>query len=1068
MAKSSGGTHRRTVLKAFGVAAGAVAVGGAAAKAETIASLLTAANPENVLFELLRPEDQLRLVVHYEGQAFDRVVEDGTYVLTAQFPTNLTIIMAPQHVVEWAAGPYDRPTAPIYTDDTRLYFNVPLGTKIPLSITGILSAMESLPLVTHPLAGTVAKVPAPTARTALKPAADVLRAAMAPFLDSRAKLNDTYLAEARLRGAAQVVAPAATKAEAPDTSSGAATSQANLGLPSSAVSTSLSISRLFLSPPGGATRFSHATEPVRHGKPWAEVWSTRLMVETDDGGRVAAPLFSRAFFTLDATDAADLNPGKLSTLNVPNAQAILNQNATLDPQNPNASAIRLSDLQLSPRLGASASLKGKWPNSTVPSFALTLSTGRDVDSRITTTGRLYPLGHTAVQDLSIERYFLFGGPGLPGASGNVAPLRKLERTTVVNSHMPYPGTRTWPFTQIEILDGTPPAGNSKNVGGTIASYLEVDGAPYEYRCRGIDKAGNPVEFSMPLIFVPDTMVSSTDLNKLAAAYANDPALSKVFLNKVNVVEPAADSVPGAAEVTGEASFVSAFVAGTSPAKMEPAVTQFTGRLTTLGQLTDQSQPQVIKYAQKFLDYGFSLKENPGEVLFELTNALPVKVVDGKAAGGLVGALGDLAIRGTSRKLGPIAGTAVKTLETVALGQFNPEEYLGDFLKNLNLFGIFPLKPLIAATAALSQAPKLVAAAVDGMRTQSFTWSAPLLKKELVVGGAKLAPRDGLPADESPQLTLEAVIEVGVDGQLRQRTRCLVTDLQVTFGLGGSDLIRLPINSIEFVSVGTEKPNVDIDLGQIRFFGVLAYVDRLASLIGSNGFSGAKALPGANAAPTAPPNGPSLDITTSGVQASYALAIPSVAIGMFSLENILFGASLDLPFQGSPRFDFNFATQENPFRLTVSALGGGGFLGLGMSVDKGLERIEGALEFGAQMRIDLKLVSGKVSAMGGVYFKKENGSTTLTGYLSIHGEVSVLSIVTLGVMATLLLTYYDGKVRGEAELVFYISTFFFSKTVKRTFSRTFVGSNGDPTFAELMAPEGLSGPRPWDTYCKAFA
>jgi hypothetical protein len=37
-----------------------------------------------------------------------------------------------------------------------------------------------------------------------------------------------------------------------------------------------------------------------------------------------------------------------------------------------------------------------------------------------------------------------------------------------------------------------------------------------------------------------------------------------------------------------------------------------------------------------------------------------------------------------------------------------------------------------------------------------------------------------------------------------------------------------------------------------------------------------------------------------------------------------------------------------------------------------------------------------------------------------------------------------------------------------FEKRFAGANGDPTFAELMAPEGFEGALPWNVYCTAFA
>lgn len=1029
-------SSRRTFIKRGGLVLASAAILGSLPRSEPAAPRLTA-GLVGTNFELIRPDDQLALHVS-RSFGFETVPKDGGYVLRALGNEAITVRLPAQHIMEWAT--VDRPGRPVYATPTLLRFHVQPGTEIPLSTAGFLAAMRDMALQTHSLAGTVGLADTPTGRAGFVPTAELFRA------------SEAYLLDAQRRGAAVsgevTVTPFDEKTRA---SADAA--------PPFEHSTRLAVSsRLIITPPGGQTRFTHANEPVRHGKPWAETWYTRLTVKTADGGRVERPLATRAIAMQAATTpAADLDPAKLSALTVGEADAIVSQN-TVIPADPDASAIRMSHLHLSPRLGATTRLDGKWPApAAVKSFSHTVSTGRDVFFRSTVTGTLFPLGHPALRTVTIERQF---DPS--GLNGRAAVLRKQTRITIKKNSLDYPWAE-WPFQSVELLDDSTPTGGSGAVGGG-ADYLTVDNKPYQYRCRGIDKAGGPVEFTMPLIFVPDN-IAPASLPAVVSKYRATSELSRVSVGRVNVAQPG--PAAGATEVVGDARFDAEYVnlpfVGTI---LTQKVTQYIGRLPALGDLTDQAQSMVIRYADQFKQHGFGAG-NTGEVVFSLAGKLPVRVTDAPVAGGLFNEL-DLAIEGTSRKLGPVAALA-----DVAAGTFVPQNYLGEtILDKLKLFGIFPLRNLIPGTSSLDKAPTLAANAVDGLRTRRFHWSMPLFEDGSVLTelGARLSRRDG----GNASLTVESVVSIGNDGQPHQSTSCKITDVVASFGLGGDDLIRLPINSIEFVSVDTEKPDVKVHIGDIEFLGVLSYVSRLASLIGGNGFGGARALDGANGANGANvanalvPNGPALDVTPSGIVASYGLAIPSVAVGMFSLENIAFGAVLNLPFQGSPRFDFNFASFDNPFRLTVSALGGGGYLSLGMSLNKGLERVEGSLEFGAQIRIDLKVIKGKVSAMGGIYFKIEGSDTKLTGYLTIHGEVSVLSIITVGVATTLSLTYDNGKVRGQAELCFYVSTFFFSATVRRTFSRTFAGSNGDPTFAELMAPQGFPGTRPWDTYCKAFA
>jgi hypothetical protein len=151
-------------------------------------------------------------------------------------------------------------------------------------------------------------------------------------------------------------------------------------------------------------------------------------------------------------------------------------------------------------------------------------------------------------------------------------------------------------------------------------------------------------------------------------------------------------------------------------------------------------------------------------------------------------------------------------------------------------------------------------------------------------------------------------------------------------------------------------------------------------------------------------------------------------------------------------------------------GGGGYFGVKVSAAKGIDRLAASLEFGASMSVNLGVAKGSICAMGGVYFRLENGDAHLSAYLRLHGGVEVLSILSITVDLMLALEYEPetNRLIGKARISVRVKLLFLCKTVSVEFEQTLAGGNSDPTFAELMAPEGVDGPPPWDLYCTAFA
>ena len=148
-----------------------------------------------------------------------------------------------------------------------------------------------------------------------------------------------------------------------------------------------------------------------------------------------------------------------------------------------------------------------------------------------------------------------------------------------------------------------------------------------------------------------------------------------------------------------------------------------------------------------------------------------------------------------------------------------------------------------------------------------------------------------------------------------------------------------------------------------------------------------------------------------------MTLPPASVGVFSLENIKLSAGLELPLlTGKPVVDFAFAERAHPFLLTVSLLGGGGFLHVQLDTE-GMKMLEAAFEFGANASINLGVATGGVHIMAGIYFSMQvdAGKTkaTLQGYLRMGGELSVLGIISISLEFVLSFTYSDGKARPAA-------------------------------------------------------
>lgn len=267
----------------------------------------------------------------------------------------------------------------------------------------------------------------------------------------------------------------------------------------------------------------------------------------------------------------------------------------------------------------------------------------------------------------------------------------------------------------------------------------------------------------------------------------------------------------------------------------------------------------------------------------------------------------------------------------------------------------------------------------------------------------------------------------------------------------AELLELSFDHFSFKSVAG-KPEVDIVLHDIEFKGVLSFIEGLKNLVPLDGFS----------------DPPYMDVKPEGMTAGFNLALPDIALGMFSVTNLSLGSDVLVPFIGKAvSIGFNFCTRERPFTIAVAFLGGGGWCGIRASAN-GLDVLEVGLEAGACIAVNFGVASGSVSAMLGVYIRLESEAGSITGYFRLRGQVTVLALVSAGIELYMALEYHyqTGKLIGQASITVNVTIVGLSKEVRISTQRVFAGSNGDPSFLEVMdAADGTS--QAWRDYCLAF-
>src|SRR5208283_3715774 len=98
-----------------------------------------------------------------------------------------------------------------------------------------------------------------------------------------------------------------------------------------------------------------------------------------------------------------------------------------------------------------------------------------------------------------------------------------------------------------------------------------------------------------------------------------------------------------------------------------------------------------------------------------------------------------------------------------------------------------------------------------------------------------------------------------------------------------EFLVISFNSLQFNAQSGKKVDVTASIASVQFAGPLEFINELEKYIPLDGLS----------------DPPTIDVAAQGVTVGYTLAVPSIGVGVFSLENISLGVQLTLPFTSDP-------------------------------------------------------------------------------------------------------------------------------------------------------------------------
>jgi hypothetical protein len=869
--------------------------------------------------------------------------------------------------------------------------------------------------------------------------------------------------------------------------------------------------RLVISPVGDATWRHRTTAVARQGR--HELWHTRLAVAglfgARDGRTQLRAIWSDDYGRSDLAELVNIrNPFRmpLDPLDrdwlvrlTSGFRETRNDGQRFTPQPVSSRRLILSGL------GGLLDTQGTWNDRPggvdLEQWQHQMALGRDHYVRVVYSGFLMPFGHAASLIKVTERKFEPDDSAAP-LTKRVARLRQRffivvrEPVVTFNGARHVSGGHAFPFTSIELQTLITP--NLLAPDHVACKVSDPDGllyaspslpeglahreafwpmvgagtANFRFTIGATDRDGQRVTFAMPLLFVAGrantgAVTRGTQTTKfidtLRRGYnAEGDLRRRVDLGGASVcyAPPSSNAAGDPRLPTEHMLFRASRVSAESSTALNayPEVANAYVALRAVQRILGRADALVhVRYDEIYASQGFGAG-NPGEVFLKLTDANPSYDLSfGPSADAsrtdAVGAIASpsMKISGLSRRIG-----IASNLDTVQANTFEPATFFAD----ARILGGIRLRDLIArVTTGLSgdAVPKFVTREVPASggqpaRTEArYDWTTTLAEPD---PKGILIPRAGPGAS---LFSMSAVTTARAGGSSSASSEIAATIENFSVNMFGFIVLRF--NSLRYEATDGRKPKVTVEMhpvDAVRFGGPLNFVNKLREFIPSDGFSDPSAI----------------TVTPSGLSAGYSLTVPHAEVGAFALSGLSIGAAFNLPFDSQPMsVAFNFGQRQDPFSLTISLCGGGGFLVIGVGTD-GVREIEAALEAQARLAIDLGVAAGSVEYSLGIYFHwlpgaNGDGLVELAGFLRLHGELSVMCVVSVSLTFNLQLGIMkqgdDLIVYGEASVVVEVEVLVFSGEVTVRCRREFTSPEADPTFAQLV-----TGLPTWESYCLAFA
>jgi hypothetical protein len=727
--------------------------------------------------------------------------------------------------------------------------------------------------------------------------------------------------------------------------------------------------------------------------------------------------------------------------------------------------------------------------------------GRDNYVRVVRKGFLFPYGHRASVVTISEREFSHISDKSTNATG--AYLRQRVFIIVTEPEKDYftadeqdpfvpHQNRKFPFTSLEAVtlvtpDLAPEEAYVSAYTGNPEKAFQPElspGDPFLFHFRGTDWAGAPIDLRTPVVWVDSTEAFGTSdtnpghIDEIISQWRTDQPSIDLKSQRVNMATPTDPDVPGDTQIVAESFIVGAeqpdpgatyldLILADQP-RFYPTLHTVTLKMPEAATASGHAiTPPTLEYEPgTYLPSGFFSPSTPagtkGGVFLSVPSSATHSAVtfSSDKAGGSV--TPNLNVDAVSRHLGPASGD----VGDLSAGNFDPAKVFGDV--DARMLGGIKLQDILKQVqfgdaSDNSDDPNAQALSLTSVELQhphrvvtTFDWH-PVIQtssSDIPGVGAIFEVIDGDLGDSSDDsFDLHGVIVTNLDDPTKSTSTIVGQIRSFAINLFGNDqtyFMQIPFNSLTFRAEKGKKTDVDVDVGDVAFEGALSFVQDLASYLSFDG-SG-------------------LTITTEGsaIQVELTLAIPSIGVGVFSLENLALSVGCAIPYDGSPvRFTFDFCSRENPFHLMVMMFGGGGFVGLQIGID-GVELLEFSFEFGAGISIDIGIASGDIELMGGFYFSvttehRPQGDIEeldFTAYVKASGGISALGIVSISVELYLGLTYEGPDpqlLAGDASMTVSVHVLFFGGSITISVHKEFENSTPAVSPQARLGHHALAGP-----------